>query len=198
MFERDNQVFANEQKHLKRLAETAYAAQSITDEPHRVKDGFNQYRGSGLQGVGSVPTNTGQSQTTSLKSSREQSKEGNREHATAQKMSVFQQYTLKGDQIQELEYSPQKQKIDELMGRIPSGSSERNGHCYSQYKTEQKDFEMSLARESVYKTSSAGAGMMKDHQSNLSSPRDNILVSNAQSKKEIECLDFQNNSQNDY
>ena len=84
------------------------------------------------------------------------------------------------------------------MGRIPSGSSERNGHCYSQYKTEQKDFEMSLARESVYKTSSAGAGMMKDHQSNLSSPRDNILVSNAQSKKEIECLDFQNNSQNDY
>lgn len=75
MLERDNQVFANEQKHLKRLAETAYAAQSITDEPHKVKDGFNQYRGGCLVGVGSVPTNTGESQTTSIRSSREQNKE---------------------------------------------------------------------------------------------------------------------------
>ena len=61
----------------------------------------------------------------------------------------------------DLECSPKKQKIDELMGRIPSGSSSRNGHCYSQYKTEQKEFEMSLAKEYVNKTSSAG--MMKDH-----------------------------------
>ena len=55
---------------------------------------------------------------------------------------------------------------------------------------------MSLAKEIVNKTSSAG--MMKDQQSNLSSPRDNILVSNAQSKKEIEFVGSNNNSQNDY
>ena len=72
------------------------------------------------------------------------------------------------------------------MGRIPSGSSSRNDHCYSQYKTEQKEFEMSLAKEIVNKTSSAGSGMMNNHQSNLSSPRDNILVSNAHSKRDIE------------
>ncbi len=59
----------------------------------------------------------------------------------------------------DLECSPQKQKIDELMGRIPSGSSSRNS--YQQYRTEQKEFEMSLAKEHVIKTSSAG--MMKDH-----------------------------------
>ena len=94
----------------------------------------------------------------------------------------------------DLECSPQKLKIDELMGRIPSGSSSRNGHCYSQYKTEQKDFEMSLAKEIVNKTSSAGSGMMKNQQSNLSSPRDNILVSNAHSKREIEGVNSQNNS----
>jgi len=41
MFERDHQAFGNERSHMKRLAETAYAAQSITDEPHRVKDGFS-------------------------------------------------------------------------------------------------------------------------------------------------------------
>ena len=45
---------------------------------------------------------------------------------------------------------------------------------------------MSLAKEIVNKTSSAGSGMMKNQQSNLSSPRDNILVSNAHSKREIE------------
>ena len=44
------------------------------------------------------------------------------------------------------------------MGRIPSGSSTRNGHSYSQYKADQKEFEMSLAKENVYKT----PGMMKD------------------------------------
>ena len=53
---------------------------------------------------------------------------------------------------------------------------------------------MSLAKEIVNKTSSAGAGMMKNHQSNLSSPRDNILVSNAQSKKDIEGVGSISNS----
>ena len=79
------------------------------------------------------------------------------------------------------------------MGRIPSSgnSSSRNG---SQYRTEQKEFEMSLAKENVYKASSSG--MM--HQSNLSSPRDNILVSNAQSKRDIENLGSQTSTQNDY
>ena len=88
------------------------------------------------------------------------------------------------------------------MGRIPSsgsGQSSRNGHphCHSQYRTEQKEFEMSLAQENVYKTSSVG--MMKDHQSNLSSPRaDNILVSNAQSRKNIENMGSASTSQNEY
>ena len=65
----------------------------------------------GLVGVGSVPTNTAESQTTSLKTSRQPSKEEDREEfpkrdTTALKLSVFQQYTLKGEQMSELEYSP--------------------------------------------------------------------------------------------
>ena len=61
MFEREHgtasknrQGFANNEpkSHLKRLAETADAAQNVTDEPHRVTDGFNQYRMPERGGVG--------------------------------------------------------------------------------------------------------------------------------------------------
>ena len=40
------------------------------------------------------------------------------------KMTVFRQYTRTGESIQEMEMTPQKRKVDELMGRTSSSEDQ--------------------------------------------------------------------------
>lgn len=111
------------------------------------------------------------------------------EDSYKRKVTVFRQYTSNGESIRDAEETPEKMKIDELMGRLvttqtPSESLSVVQEGPTGTATEKKNLLQIVNREHVQKTSSvghivAGSGYVG---------REKILVSNAHSKNLTESI----------
>ena len=100
--------------------------------------------------------------------------------------SVFRQYNQAGESIDELEETPEKQMIDEIMGRKnlrKSPKRDETPELQSDHRDEFKHYIKSY-QDHVHKTSSVGQMTLKSpFQPRLSPVKDEaILVSNAQSR----------------